>query len=45
MRKIKKQSNEVEDPRIQFYADVEAGKLSLLNTVRAMRKIWNLFAL
>lgn len=42
MSKIKKQSNEIKDPRIQFYADVEAGKLSLQDTVRAMRKILNM---
>lgn len=32
-------TKDVEDPRIQFYADVEAGKLSLQETVRRMRKI------
>lgn len=42
MSKIKKHSNHVEDPRIKFYADVETGKLSLQDTVRAMRKILNM---
>ena len=28
-----------EDPRIQFYADVQSGKLSLQDTVRGMRKV------
>lgn len=28
-----------EDPKIQFYEEVEAGKLSLQDTVRGMRKI------
>lgn len=32
-------NKDTEDPRIQFYADVEAGKLSLQETVRRMRKI------
>ena len=39
MSKIQKISKDIEDPRIRFYADVEAGKLSLQDTVRAMRKI------
>lgn len=28
-----------EDPRIAFYAQVDSGKLSLAQTVRAMRKV------
>ena len=28
-----------DDPRFEFYADIEAGKLSLRDTLRAMRKI------
>jgi DNA-binding XRE family transcriptional regulator len=32
----------LEDPRIQFYADVETGKLSLQDSVRGMRKILNM---
>ena len=32
-------NNDTEDPRIKFYADVEAGKLSLRDTLRGMRKI------
>lgn len=42
MSKIKNHINEIEDPRIQFYADVETGKLSLQDTVRAMCKILNM---
>ncbi len=29
----------IDDPRVKFYDDVESGKLSLVDTVRAMRKI------
>lgn len=29
----------MDDPRVQFYEDVESGKLSLADTVRGMRKI------
>lgn len=29
----------VDDPRIQFYSDVQSGKLSLQDTVRGMRKV------
>ena len=28
-----------DDPRFKFYADIEAGKLSLRDTLRGMRKI------
>lgn len=33
------QDNDTEDPRIKFYADIEAGKISLRDTLRGMRKI------
>lgn len=29
----------IDDPRVKFYDDVEAGRLSLRDTLRAMRKI------
>jgi DNA-binding XRE family transcriptional regulator len=28
-----------DDPRIQFYSDVQSGKLSLQDTVRGMRRV------
>ncbi len=39
MTKSSRPVSDVEDPRIKFYADVEAGKLSLRDTLRGMRKI------